>query len=84
MLNVAGYYDALMSLAAHAVGEGFLQASYRESGIVEENPQQLRSQLGTTALPVEEKWVTTKSGEYRSISLQRYFTTQSRRRRIAS
>jgi hypothetical protein len=59
VLNVAGYYDALMSLTAHAVAEGFLQASYRESVIVEENPQQL-SQLGTAVLPTEEKWVTTK------------------------
>lgn len=39
VLNVAGYYDALMSLTVHAVAEGFLQASYRESVIVEENPQ---------------------------------------------
>ena len=28
--------------------------------IVEENPQQLLSQLGTAALPMEGKWVTTK------------------------
>ena len=60
VLNVASYYDALMSLTAHAVAEGFLQASYRESVIVEENPQQLLSQLGTAALPMEGKWVTTK------------------------
>jgi uncharacterized protein (TIGR00730 family) len=60
VLNVAGYYDALMSLTAHAVAEGFLQASYRESMIVEENPQQLLSQLATAALPTEGKWVTTK------------------------
>jgi len=59
VLNVAGYYDAL-SLTAHAVAQGFLQASYRESVIVEEHPQQLLSQLGTAALPMEEKWVTTK------------------------
>jgi uncharacterized protein (TIGR00730 family) len=60
ILNVAGYSDALMSLTAHAVAEGFLQASYPESAIVEEHPPQLLSQLGTAALPMEEKWVTTK------------------------
>jgi hypothetical protein len=60
VLNVAGYYDALMSLTAHAVAQGFLQASYRESVIVEEHPQQLLPQLGAAALPMEEKWVTTK------------------------
>jgi hypothetical protein len=54
VLNMAGYYDALMSLTAHAVGEGILRASYRESVIVEENPQQLLSQLGNAALPMQE------------------------------
>ncbi|HVR22784.1 MAG TPA: hypothetical protein VMU26_05640 [Candidatus Polarisedimenticolia bacterium] len=51
----AGYYDALMSLSAHAVAEGFLQSSCRESVIVEENHQQLLSQLGSAALPTEQK-----------------------------
>lgn len=60
VLNVAGYYDALMSLTSHAVAEGFLPAAHRESVIVEDNPQQLLSQLATAALPTEGKWVTTK------------------------
>lgn len=58
VLNVAGYYDALMSLAAHAVAEGFLRPAHREAVIVKDNPQQLLSQLATAALPLEEKWVT--------------------------
>jgi len=60
VLNVAGYYDALMSLTSHAVAEGFLPSAHRESVIVEDNPQQLLSQLATAVLPTEEKWVTTK------------------------
>lgn len=60
VLNVAGYYDALLSLASHAVSEGFLGAAHRQSVIVEDDPKQLLSQLATVALPAEEKWVRKK------------------------
>jgi uncharacterized protein (TIGR00730 family) len=58
ILNVSGYYDALISLASHAVDEGFVRASHRDAIIVEENPQQLLSRLATAQIPTEVKWVT--------------------------
>ena len=35
MLNVAGYYDPLVALVEHGVGEGFLRQQHRDSLIVD-------------------------------------------------
>ena len=58
VLNVAGYYDSLISLTAHAAAEGFLRHAHRELVIVADNPQQLLLQLSAAPLPTEVKWVT--------------------------
>ncbi len=58
ILNVAGYYDALLSLTAHAVTEGFLRPAYANMLIVESDPGILLSRLATTPLPSETKWIT--------------------------
>ena len=41
VLNVAGYYAALISLTEHAAAEGFLRPAHKDLVIVADNPQQL-------------------------------------------
>src|SRR5579864_403214 len=57
ILNVAGYYDGLLSLADHALAEGFLRPAHHKMVIVEKQPQALLSRLATAAIPSEVKWV---------------------------
>jgi uncharacterized protein (TIGR00730 family) len=56
VLNVAGYYDDLLSLADHALAEGFLRLAHRHMMIVEENPQALLSRMAAASIPSEVKW----------------------------
>ena len=56
ILNVAGYYDGLLSLADHALAEGFLRPAHHEMVIVETSPQALLSRLGSAVIPSEVKW----------------------------
>jgi len=60
LLNVAGYYDALLSQASHAVEEGFLRPTHKEMLIVEENPARVLAQLESAHVPSEAKWVDPK------------------------
>ena len=57
ILNVAGYYDGLLSLADHALAEGFLRPAHHDMLIVEENPQAVLSRLVAVSIPSEVKWV---------------------------
>lgn len=57
ILNVAGYYDHLLSLADHALAEGFLRAAHHAMIIVETNPQALLSRLAAAPIPTEVKWI---------------------------
>lgn len=57
ILNVAGYYDGLLSLARHALSEGFLRPAHQQMLIVETSPQALLSQLASAEIPSEVKWV---------------------------
>jgi uncharacterized protein (TIGR00730 family) len=58
VLNVAGYYDSLFSLTAHATAEGFLRPAHKDLVIVADNPEQLLLQLSAALIPTEVKWVT--------------------------
>jgi uncharacterized protein (TIGR00730 family) len=60
ILNVAGYYDALLAQTAQAVTEGFLGAPHKEMVIVQSDVQQLLSQLSTASLPSVAKWVSNR------------------------
>jgi uncharacterized protein (TIGR00730 family) len=60
VLNVAGYYDALLALASHALNEGFLRSAHKEMLIVEENPEDLLGRLELAEVPTEIKWVDAK------------------------
>jgi uncharacterized protein (TIGR00730 family) len=55
ILNVAGYYDRLLSLSAHAVAEGFLCPAHKDMLIVEADPARLLTHLSKTSIPVEPK-----------------------------
>jgi uncharacterized protein (TIGR00730 family) len=58
ILNVAGYYDALLSLSSHALAEGFLRPAHKDMLIVEADPALLLARLATATVPIEPKWVT--------------------------
>jgi len=57
ILNVAGYYNGLLSLADHASREGFLRPAHHKMIIVEDDPQAVLSQLARVSIPSEVKWV---------------------------
>jgi uncharacterized protein (TIGR00730 family) len=57
ILNVAGYYDALLSLSSLALAEGFLRPAHKDMLIVESDPGQLLARLDTEEVPSQPKWV---------------------------
>jgi len=59
VLNVAGYYDALLALSSHAVTEGFVRGAHREMVIVEEDAETLLSRLRSAPAVSEIKWAST-------------------------
>jgi uncharacterized protein (TIGR00730 family) len=62
VLNVAGYYNPLLSQASHAVAEGFLGPSHQEMLIVGDSVEDLVARLGTAPVLTEVKWVSKKQG----------------------
>ena len=57
ILNVAGYYNGLLSLADQALAEGFLRPAHHKMVIVVDHPQAALSQLTNASIPSEVKWV---------------------------
>jgi uncharacterized protein (TIGR00730 family) len=57
ILNVAGYYDALLAQASQAVAEGFLAEQYREMIVVADTAEALLSDLSSVQLPALAKWL---------------------------
>jgi uncharacterized protein (TIGR00730 family) len=51
MLNVLGYYDSIVRLADHAVGEGFLKISNRQLLIVQPSVSALLQSLEDATFP---------------------------------
>lgn len=60
ILNVAGYYDSLLALTAHAVDQGFLGLTHKDMIIVQNSVEQLLSELNTAPLPSAAKWVSSR------------------------
>jgi hypothetical protein len=60
LLNIAGYYDSLLSLTSHAFAEGFLRSAHKEMLLVEDNPACLLGRLQSAVVPSEIKWVDLK------------------------
>jgi uncharacterized protein (TIGR00730 family) len=57
ILNIAGYYDALLTQAARAVADGFLRPAHRDMVIVDRDPATLLSRLSSAPVVTEVKWM---------------------------
>ncbi len=57
LLNVAGYYDALLGLFNHAVTERFVRPEYRALVLDESDPERLLEAMINYQSPVLEKWI---------------------------
>lgn len=57
VLNVAGYYDALLSQTSHAVTEGFLRPAHSGMLVVENDPETMIARLAAASVINEVKWV---------------------------
>lgn len=57
LLNVAGYYDALIAFLDHAAGEQFVRPDQRRMLVVESAPAVLLDRLATYTPPELSKWV---------------------------
>jgi hypothetical protein len=56
LLNVAGYYDNLVALIDHAVGEGFVPAATRAMVLVNDDPDALLDGLLAHEAPAGPVW----------------------------
>jgi uncharacterized protein (TIGR00730 family) len=57
LLNVAGYYDALIAFLDHAAAEEFVRPEHRGMLVVESDPSALLDRLATYAGPAFSKWI---------------------------
>jgi uncharacterized protein (TIGR00730 family) len=55
LLNVNGYYDALLQMADHAVAEGFVRPAHRALLLSDDDPTRLLDGMRTYAAPTVEK-----------------------------
>jgi uncharacterized protein (TIGR00730 family) len=57
LLNVAGYFDALLQLVEHAIAEGFIRPEHRQLTVVAEQPEALLESLAQHQPPPEPPWL---------------------------
>ena len=57
LLNVEGFYDALLAFLDHAVAEQFLKASNRKLILCSADPEELLNMILSAPVAVEEKWI---------------------------
>lgn len=57
LLNVAGYFDPMLSLVQHSIDEGFVRREYRSMISVSESAAGLIDLLQTYTPPAVEKWI---------------------------
>jgi uncharacterized protein (TIGR00730 family) len=57
LLNVASYFDRLLSFMAHAIDEGFLKREYGAMVPVSSSPAALLDMLAAYRAPAVEKWI---------------------------
>jgi hypothetical protein len=57
LLNVEGFYDALLSFFDHAVAENFIRAEHRELVVAETDPERLIELLLKSKPPNLDKWI---------------------------
>ncbi len=63
LLNVAGYYDRLLAMLDHAVGEGFVESERREQLIVDDEPDRLLDRMAGYDAPNVPRWLGSKKTE---------------------
>jgi len=57
LLNVAGYFDPLLTFFDHALSERFLRPEHRAMVLVDSDPGQLLDRLATFQPPDLDKWI---------------------------
>jgi uncharacterized protein (TIGR00730 family) len=57
LFNVENYYDGLLALFDHAVGEGFVSPDHRQFLLVDDDGARLLDRLSSCLLPVLDRWV---------------------------
>ncbi len=58
ILNVAGYFDALIRMVDVAVTQGFVSETHRGLFLVENDPKSLVEALRTHPMPLIQRWIT--------------------------
>jgi uncharacterized protein (TIGR00730 family) len=57
LLNVRGYFDALLAFVGRAVADGFLRQAHADALLVEAAPDALLAALATARPPIVAKWI---------------------------
>lgn len=57
MLNVAGFFDAMLTMFDHARDEGFIRAEHRAMLCVAAEADALLDAMGSYRAPISEKWL---------------------------
>ena len=57
LLNVDGFFDALLAFLDHQCRERFIRSEHRDMLLVESDPQRLLARFATYRAPVVEKWI---------------------------
>jgi uncharacterized protein (TIGR00730 family) len=57
LLNVAGYYDAMIAMFDHATHEGFVRATHRAMLLIASEPEPLLDQMQAYRAPTAPKWI---------------------------
>lgn len=57
LLNVAGYYDALLTFIAHAVGQGFVRPVHRGLMQADADAEALLDKLARVEIPDLQRWI---------------------------
>lgn len=65
LLNIAGYYDALMQFVDHAVDEAFMRPQHRDMLVVESDPATLLDRYAIYEPPNVSKWFEPVKPEHR-------------------
>lgn len=58
LLNVAGYFDALMAMIEHAINEGFIKPEHRQLTVMADCPETLLAALAQHTAPGVRPWLT--------------------------
>ena len=57
LLNVSGYYDALLALLDHMVDQGFLNPVHRSLLLVDDDAERLLDAMNSYRMPAVEQWL---------------------------